>query len=370
MKIIILKSNLKNGLSSVERAVTESNKLPILKNVLLKTTDGRIKLSTTNLELGINRLISGKIIENGSITVPFNTFYSIVNNSDNERINLEVKNNTLIFKTDNYEAKIQGVGEDEFPIIPKIEKENQYLEISSVVLKDALSKVISAAQFSEVRPEISGVLFDFQITSFKLVATDSFRLAEKTLYDNNYKNNFNRGFKAIIPLKTIQEVIRIFNNDQNVKIHIDPTQVLFKSEDLELISRLIDGEYPDYEQIIPKEVEVEITTDQEYLVNALKLVSNFSGRINDVKIKIKKDRNNLEIYSANQYLGENNYLVPAKIKGEGFEEVAFNWRFLLDGLKAVNSKNLIFGLTNESKPAILKSPDDSSYFYILMPIKV
>jgi len=369
MKIIILKTNLREGLSAVERAVTENNKLPILKNTLLKTVDGRIKLSATNLELGINKLVGGKIIDKGSITVPFHTFYSIVNNSDSERINLEVKDNTLIFKTDNYEAKIQGISEEEFPIIPKIENENQYIEIDPAVLKDSLMKVVSAAHISEVRPEISGVLFDFQVTILKLVATDSFRLAEKTLYDQHFKTNFNRGFKVIVPLKTIQEVIRIFNTDKPIRIYMEPTQILFKSEDLELISRLIDGEYPDYEQIIPKNIDVEIITNRDYFINALKLVSNFSSKINDIKIKIKKDSKNLEIYSANQYLGENCYMIPAKIKGENSYEVTFNWRFLLDGLKTTNSKNLFFGITNESKPAIIKSPEDNSYFYILMPIK-
>ena len=207
MKLIILKSNLKNGLSAIERGITENNKLPILKNVLIKTNNGRIKLSATNLELGINKLVSGKIVENGAITVPFSTFYSIVNNSDSERINLEVINNNLVFKTDNYEAKIQGIKDEEFPIIPKINDEEQHIELKPQVLKESLLQILSAAHFSDVRPEISGVLFDFQTTILKLVATDSFRLAEKTLYDNNFTSNFNRGFKIIVPLKTIQEVV-------------------------------------------------------------------------------------------------------------------------------------------------------------------
>jgi len=370
MKLIILKNNLKEGLSAVERAVGENNKLPILKNVLIKTGNGKIKLSATNLELGITKLISGKIIEDGSLTIPLGTFYSIVNNSDSERINLEVKNNVLLFKTDNYEAKIQGISEEEFPIIPKIENENQCLEIEASILKNALNKVINATQISEVRPEISGVLLDFQITTLKLVATDSFRLAEKTLYEKYFKSNFNRGFKIIVPLKTAQEVIRIFHNEKLIKIYTDPTQILFRSEDLELISRLIDGEYPDYHQIVPKEINLEVHANRDYLVNAVKLVCNFSSKINDIKIKIKNDSNNLEIYSANQHLGENNYLVPAKFKGDFNGEISFNWKFLLDGLKAIESENLVFGINGEIRPSIIKSQEETSYFYILMPIKV
>lgn len=354
----------------MERAATEVAKLPILKNVLLKANDGKIKITATNLEIGIERLVSAKIIESGSITIPLATFHSIVNNSDSEKINLETKDNNLVFKTDNYEARIQGIREEEFPIIPKIENKEQYLEIDANLLKESLSKVVNAAQISEVRPEISGVLFDFQVTLLKFVATDSFRLAEKTINENNFKTNFNRGFKVIVPLKTIQEVLRIFNNDKKIIVNIDPNQILFKNDDLELISRLIDGNYPDYEQIIPKSFDTEITLNRDNLINASKLVSNFSGRINDIKLKVKEAAKNLEIYSANQYLGENNYLVPAKISGSSFEGVAFNWRYLLDGLKAVNSENLFFGVNGDNKPAIIKSPQDDSYFYVLMPIKV
>src|SRR3989344_9469152 len=170
MKLIVLKTNLKDGLAAVERAATEVAKLPILKNVLLKANDGKIKITATNLELGIERLVSAKIVESGSITIPLAIFYNIVNNSDSEKINLETKDNNLVFKTDNYEARIQGIREEEFPIIPKIDNKEQYLEIDANLLKESLAKVVNAAQISEVRPEISGVLFDFQVTLLKLVA--------------------------------------------------------------------------------------------------------------------------------------------------------------------------------------------------------
>src|SRR3989344_2873569 len=156
MKLIVLRNNLKDGLNAVERASLESANLPILKNVLLKTFNNKIQLSATNLELAITRFISGKIIEEGSITVPLAALLSITNNINNERINLEVENNTLNFKTDNYQAVIQGLPEEEFPIIPKLENLNNYLRIDSEILKESLLKVINSVQLSEIRPEISG----------------------------------------------------------------------------------------------------------------------------------------------------------------------------------------------------------------------
>ncbi len=367
MKLIVLKNNLKEGLGIIGRAATESANLPILKNVLIKTYNNKIQLSATNLELAITFLISGKIIEEGGITAPLSVLSGIVNNCDSERINLEVKNNILNFKTDNYEANIQGLSEEEFPIIPKIENDKNYLSIDFNLFKNSLLKIMPAIQISDIRPEISGVLLDFQLTSLKLVGTDSFRLAEKTISEQFYKNNFPKGFKNIIPLKTVQEVVRVVK-DGNLNIYTDQNQILFKSEDLEIISRLIDGHYPDYEQIIPKSFQTECLLNKELFLNAVKLVSNFTGRVNDIKVKTKEGKKTLEVYSANPYFGENKYLIPAKIKGDDFE-VAFNWHYLLDGLKNFESEELDFVVNGDSRPTVIKSPQDASYFYLIMPIK-
>ncbi len=365
MKLVILKNNLRDGLNTIERATTENTNLPILKNVLVKTFNNKIQLSATNLDLAITKFISGKIIEEGNITVPISTLATITNNITDERINLESENNTLRFKTDNYEAVIQGLPEEEFPIIPKLENLNNYLRMDSEILKESLLKVINTVQLSEIRPEISGVLLDFQVTNLKFVGTDSFRLGEKTINENNFNSTFQRGFKIIIPLKTSQELLRILTNGP-VTIFIDPNQILFKNDELEVISRLIDGTYPDYEQIVPKSFETEINLEREHLINAVKLVSTFSGKTNDIKVIYAEGKKSLEIYSSNQYLGENKYLVPVKIKGENFS-VSFNWRYLMDGLKNFDNKELVFGVNGTSRAAMLKSSSDSSYFYILMP---
>jgi len=366
MKLIVLKNNFREGLSIVEKAATENTNLPILKNVLIKTFNNKIQLSATNLELAVTDFVSGKIIEEGSITVPLATLLNITNNINNEKINLEVENNTLIFKTDNYEAVIQGLPEEEFPIIPKLENTKNYIQLESDIIKEGLLKVINAVQMSEIRPEISGVLFDYQMTNLKLAGTDSFRLAEKTINESQFKSTFNKGFKVIIPLKTAQELLKVLNKE-SVTIFTDPNQILFKNNDLEVISRLIDGGYPDYDQIVPKAIETEITLELEHLVNAVKLVSAFSGKVNDIKLSVQNNKKCIEVYSANQYLGENKYLIPAKIKGPSVD-VSFNWRYLMDGLKNFNSKEIFFGMNGDRRPAVLKTLNDSSYFYIVMPI--
>ena len=255
-------------------------------------------------------------------------------------------------------------------VLIHIKDEKGQLEINAQVFKEALLKITPAAQISEIRPELSGVLFDYQITLFKLAATDTFRLAEKSINDTQFKATFEQGFKTIIPLKTIQEVVRIFNDPDTLQIITDGSQILFRTEEVELISRLIDGEYPDYQTIIPKSIESEVILGRDQFINALKLASSFSGKINDVKIRIHNDKKAIEVYAANQNLGETEYLIPIKLKSGNFSEIIFNWRYLLDGLRTIGTSEVSFGLNGGAKPSVIKPIDDQSYLYILMPIKL
>lgn len=372
MELTILKNNLKDGLRTIEKICADNQSLPILKNFLIETFDSKIKLAATNLELGITTFISGKIIENGGITLPLNIFNSIINNLQVDKINLELKKDKLIIKADNYRAEIQGIKKDEFPIIPKIENNKQKIIIKNSILKDALLSVINSTS-NDNRPELNGILLDYQMTLLKLASTDTFRLSEKTINNTQFESDFNKIFKIIIPLKTIQEVIREIqlNEEQKTEIYIDPNQIMFKTENTEIISRLINGEFPDYQQIIPQTLETELILSVEELINAVKTSSIFSDKFNEIKIIINKDIKNIEVISANQGIGENKYLVPAKIQKikEPQAEIAFNWRFLLDGLKNIKSENLFLGLNGSNKPALIKLSQDNSWFYILMPIK-
>ena len=370
MKLIVFRDNLKNGLLSAERAVADSSNLPILKNVLLRTIGTKIQLTTTNLELAITKLISGKIVEEGSFSVPFATFYSIVNNTTHDRMSLERSETNFTVRTDNYEAKMQGAVAEDFPLIPRMEDILRYIEIDPVVFQDALSQVISAAHISDIRPEISGVFFDFQMTALKLVATDSFRLAEKIVDGGKFKHTFDAGFRAIVPLRAAQELLRVISRTAPLYVHYDGNQMLFRSDDIEIISRLIDGMYPDYEQIIPKDAETEVAIDKAHFMNAVKLVSNFSGKTNDVRLSTDVEGKTVTVHSVNQFLGENKYLIPARVTGASIENIPFNWRYLLDGLKSLSSESVVLRLNGSNRPALMRSADDLSFLYIVMPIRV
>lgn len=367
LKLIILKNNLIDGLNVVGRAIGDNVNLPILKSVLFKA-DNKINLTSTNLELAANCFIPGKIIEPGEITVPFNVFSSVISNLNSERITLEQKDKRLFVSTDNYEAAIQSQNSKDFPIIPSVKNKNQSLKTKINQFKESLSQVVIASQYSDVRPEISGVFLRFQEKELILVATDSFRLAEKKMGSDKISSSFS-GVNVIIPLKTAQEVLKIFSNqEEEVEIFMDSNQIFFNSGSRELTSRLIDGTFPDYELIIPKQTQSEAILNREEMINAVKLTSSFSGRANDVVLKIGDNKKFLEIFSSDSALGENRYRIPVKLKGERFS-VAFNWRYLLDGLRINSGEEATLGVNASDKPVVIKSAGEPFLNYVVMPIK-
>lgn len=214
MKFIVIKTNLKDGLAVTERGAGDNLNLPILKNVLFEVENNKIRLTTTNLEIAISCNISGKIIENGKFTVPISVIYNLINNIQSERLNIEKRGNKLEIKTDNYNASVHGLAADDFPITPKIKNNEEYIEIKTEIFREALNQVLVASQFSDLRPELNSVLFEFSVNNIKLAATDSFRLAEKTINSSEFTANSKENFRVLIPLKTTQELIRILNNNE------------------------------------------------------------------------------------------------------------------------------------------------------------
>ncbi len=365
--MIILRTNVLDGLGSVERAISDNTNLPILKNILIKIRDNKIIFVSTNLELAVESSVSGKVIEKGEITIPFQIFNSIIKNLNTERITLEEKGKKLIISTDNYEASIQIQDPKEFPIIPTIANKKNNLKISVGDFKEALGSVIIAAQYSDIRPEISGVFLNFSDGALTLVATDGFRLAERRLSQKQTQSNM-EDVSVIIPLKTATELMRMFNKDQEMEIYIDSNQILFSTENEKLISRLIDGSFPDYQSVIPKQTPNEASAEKNELINALKLASAFSGRANDVNLRVGENKKFLEIYSADSAVGENCYRVPIKLKGDKFSLV-FNWRYVLDGLKIYRGSEITLGVSSTDRPVVIKSATEPHLTYVAMPIK-
>jgi DNA polymerase-3 subunit beta len=372
MKITCLQENLKTNLNITQNIVGKNLTLPILNNVLLEVDGGRLKISSTNLEIGINTWTPGKIEKTGSITCPAKILTSFINNLPNKKIELETKDNTLFVKCDNYKAAIKGLSADDFPLIPKIKERPIFIFKKSEALKNDLNMVVGSAALSESRPEFSGVLFKFSKEAVKFVATDSFRLAEKVIYQ---ANNISQPISLIIPQRTIQELIRILGEkaNQEIKFILGDNQILFELDEIQLISRLIDGQYPDYQQIIPKNFETKVTLSKDEFINNIRIASIFSSKINDVKLVIRPEK--IEIFSQDPDLGENKSQMDARVQGKPME-IVFNFRYLMEGLANIGTKQVLLGLNSEadaasqkSNPAVLKPVGEEGYLYVVMPIK-
>jgi len=372
MKITILKEKLKEGVSVIEKISQKTLTLPILQNIHLETEKNFLKLSSTNLESGINWWSLVKTEKEGKICIPTRFFSNFINLLPNKPISLEGKDLFLNIECENLKTKIKGFDPEEFPIIPKI-RETGVVSVDCVSFCQALNQLVSIPSSSMVRPEISGIFFVFQSDLIKMVATDSFRLAEKKLF---LKTKLPKEYSLILPQSAAREIVGIFGEKEgDLKIYLSPNQVLFESSmtetshpQIQFISRLIEGEYPNYQEIIPKKYETHLTLGKEEFLNQVKIASLFSGKINEVKLRIESKNEKLEIFSQSPDLGEHKSFIKGKIKGEEVS-ISFNHRFLIDGISGIKSKEIVFELTNGEGPAVLKPAGVEDYLYIIMPIK-
>lgn len=365
MKLVCTKDNLKKGLFAVSRVVGVGNPLQVLNNILVKTDQGRIKLSSTNLEIGVNTWVGGKIEEEGSLTVPAKLINEYINNLPTEKVQITaLKDNTLNLISENYKTNIKGLSSEDFPLIPQI-KDEAYTKIDGEELREALSETIWAAAANETQPEISGIFLAFEDDKVRIVATDRYRLAEQTAI---LKQPVKMNREVIIPARTIGELYKILGIGRGeVEIYFSETQVLFRFEETELISRLIDGQYPDYQQIIPKEFKTETLVSREELIHALRATSLFASESNNVQIEIQETQG-IKVSASSAAAGENETLVPAKVSGSANSAI-FNFRYLLDCLNNLREANVIFKMINDASPAMVVPEGRNNYLYIVMPIK-
>ena len=373
MKFISLQENLKKGLNIVGHITTKNINLPILNNILIKVEDGNIELTSTNLEIGIKHKIRGKIETSGEFTVDSKLITEYISFlTSGEKVKIEQKNGELKIESGNYKTKIKGEDSKEFPLIPTINQDNNYsCKISD--LKKALSSVIFATSNSENRVELTGVLFFFENNILSLVATDSYRLSEKKIKVDKIKGDEEN--KIIIPAKTAQELLRILNNLDNndlekteeINIIFSDNQVLFSFDSVDLISRLLNGRYPDYKQIIPSKSITEAIVDRNEIIRGIKATSLFSKTgINDITIIFSKKKIIISAFSGSS--GESQVEIDGDINGDD-NEVTINFRYILDGLNSINSEKVILKILNNNTPCLIKPNKEDDHIYIVMPIK-
>ena len=365
MKLICTKENLKKGLFVVSRVVGVGNPLQVLNNILLKTDQGRIKLSSTNLEIGVNTWVGGKIEEEGSLTIPARLINEYINNLPTEKVTLTAKDTTLNLESENYHTNIKGLSSEDFPLIPQVE-DQPFAKIDSQELRNAFSETIWAAASNETQPEISGIFMAFEEGKLRVAATDRYRLAERTAL---LKEPVGNPHEVIVPARTVNELYKILSAATGgVEVYFSESQVLFKFDETELISRLIDGQYPPYREIVPKTFKTQATVNREELIHAIKATALFAPDSNNIQLEIL-DNYGIKITASSAAAGENEVLVKAQVSGINNNAI-FNYRYLLDCLNNLREANVVLKMIDDASPAMVVPEGRDNYLYIVMPIKM
>lgn len=369
MKISVLQENLARALVVVSRTVAPKATLPILANILIATEKGRLKFAATNLETGINLWIGGKIEKEGAITVPARALTEFVSSLPAGKVDLEINQTTLLVSSDSFKASFTGMAASEFPKIPSFSGE-EVLTFEKENLAQILSQVVFAASQDETRPVLTGVLLKKEGRDISLVATDGYRLSIKKVSgaSSSLKEDL------LIPAKTLLEVARVSQEttDEDGKIKAGLTkeknQVVFLFPDVELSSRLIEGDFPDFTRIIPTSASTRASFDRESFSRAVKMAAIFAReQANIIKVKVEKGK--LRVSAETPQLGANESEIEAKVEGEGLE-IAFNCRFLLDLLSSLVDEEIVLEVNDPLSPGVFKGSSDATFTHIIMPVRI
>lgn len=370
MKINVTQENLSRAIGLVSKVVATRGSLPVLSNILISTDGKRLKLAATNLEMGITYWVGCTVEAEGSVTVPARLFGDFVSSlPSNSTLELTAAGAVLGITTEHHKTHINGIEADEFPPIPG-KTGTATLTIPSSLLREALSEVIVATSVDEARPVLAGVyMYSTSDNQVVVVATDSYRLAERKIAvaDGSLDGNL----AIIVPTKTIQELVRILGDtESDVSIYADDNQVVFEADGAEITSRLVDGQFPNYQQIIPSESETVVEIDTKELARVTKVASLFA-RQNAGGIKIDINRGgHLEIRSTSSEVGDNESSADCQVSGED-AEVSLNARYLTEALSIIKTPKVSFGVSGKVSPCVVRplGKDADDYTYIIMPLR-
>ncbi len=364
MKIECVKEKLHMAVSKAEKVVGKNINLPILSCLLFETKGNNLIIRSTNLDLGLEISIPVKIEEGGKVAVPANIISGFLNNlNDDKNITLETVDNTLRIYTPISEANIKTLSFDDFPTVPMVDSERVY-KINSKDLINGIKSVIYSSSLSSVKPELSSVYIYTNEDNLIFVATDSFRLAEKTI---KMRKNIDLNH-ILIPFKNAVDILKIIDNtDLDIEINSTKNQISFVFGGMYLVSRVIDGVFPDYKQILPKEEKTKVVLLKQDLINSLKISNIFSDNFNQMNISVKNDEKIIKVKTKNNNIGENINKIEANIEGEDIE-VNFNYKYIIDCLPSITSDSVSLSFNGINKPLVVKGVSDKTFMYLVMPM--
>ena len=373
MKVTVLQESLAHGLSVVSRAVSPRSTLPVLSNVLVATDEGRLRLSATNLELGITCWIGAKIEEEGSTTVPSRTFVDLVGTLPSEQVslNLNAQTQSLNVRAGASNTDIKCIDAAEFPPMPVPEMEGAIL-LNVSDFKDMIAQVAMAASVDEARPVLMGVLVSVEKDQLTMAAADGFRLSVRK---GTLSQAAAQALSVIIPARALNELARVAT-DGNERISMvlpkGRGQVVFRMKDVEVVSQLIDGAFPDYQQIIPRSYKSRTILSTQALLKACKQAEIFAREGSNVaRLDIKSsgdlEPGAVEISAMSEETGSNETVVAATIEGVGLL-IAFNVRYLREVLEVVKSPNVALETSAQNSPGVIRPVGDDNFLHVIMPM--
>ena len=375
MNVSVMQENLARGLQTVSRAVSSRATLPVLANVLLKTQDAGLKLTATNLEIGISSWVPGKVEGEGEITVPAKLITDLVASLPNQRIDLElsVKDRTLKLTCGGSRASIKGIEADEFPVVAAI-GEAPTTAVASRALREALTEVVFAAASDESRPILTGVLTRFAGETVTLAAADNYRIAVRTL---TVERPVGGELTIVVPARSYAELIRILpDSDDPIEVTVTPnrSQVLFHVEGTDLVSRLIEGQFPNYEPVVPKRDAwtARAVVDREAFLAGTRRASIFArDSANIVKVEVGgdgSDGSGIAITAHAADVGDNADSLEAAVEGSP-TTIAFNARYLIDVLANLGSDEAALELSGPLAPGVVRGVGKDDYVHVIMPVR-
>lgn len=374
MKITCKQQDLSRGLSVVNHAVSSRSTLPILANILLTTDNGRLKLSSTNLEISINCFVDAEITEEGSTTVPAKTFSDLVGSLKQGAVELSVPedSHTINIKGQGTQSTIKGMDPSEYPAIPGAEDATEQTTFEASMLKEIIEQVAFAAADDDSRPVFTGVNVEFSNGQATFAAADAFRLtvrAEKVAHEVAFQ-------QLLIPAKTLSELARILPSEGTVQMIVttNRSQVLFHTDHIDLVSRLIEGTFPNFRQIIPTLHETRVVVDTKEFAAAVKTVVPFARDASNIaRVRVapgatENEQDTLTIEATAEDVGSNVSTISASVEGPE-QQIIFNVKYLSDVLAVLDTPEVALELTNAARPGVIKPVGGGDYTYIIMPMQ-
>lgn len=365
MELVVVQEKLAKALAAAGRIAGHRTELPVLNNILLRTDGGRLLVAATDLEIASTQHIGANISRHGQITVPARLVGEFVANLPKGNVTLRADGDHLHISAGGYSSTIHGVSADEFPELPTIDSQQaiQY-QLAAVDLKQAISQTIVAASHDSTRPVLTGVYWHTHDGELYLAATDGYRLAERRLATVQSQ------VQAIVPVVALQEALRALDDTTTeIEVLLDETQIRLRIQDIEITSRLIDGNFPDYRQLIPSNSQTEITVDRDELVRIVKIASLFARQSGgSIMVTANSDSQTLSVHAVASELGENTSEASATVTADGI--ITLNPRYVTEALSALDGDQIVVRFQGPLAPCVLTAlPDKPNYQHIIMPLR-